>query len=182
MKQTHGAIKGAYMDDMWGVPETGVASYRLPDGTVQPGFHFLLYRERIKRMRQILLDAGVTPRLTAHATHTLFIPYLSFFDMICDGEDHYSSPSSQDDFIDHWPLERILFHNADKWGIVTTWLGPFGGGVPVQRYPAWTFRQMRAQTALLGTADISVSRHRRHRVARQQNARSRHRGAGRMER
>ena len=157
VQQTHGALQGAYMDDMWGVPETGTASYRLPDGTLQPGFHFLLYRERIKRMRQILVDAGITPHLTAHATHTLFIPYLSFFDMICDGEDHYSVPASQDDFIDHWSLNRILFHHADKWGIVTTWLGPMGNSVRTEAYPAWTYRQTRAYTALLGTADISVS-------------------------
>jgi hypothetical protein len=156
LTETKGAIEGVYLDDLWGVPESGTASYRLPDGHVQLGYHFLLYRERIKRMRQLLVDHGITPHLTGHSTHTLFIPYHSFFDVITDGEDHYASPDRQTDFIDHWPLERLLFAHPAKWGLVTSWLGPWGNSCPADKYPAWAFRQTRAYQALLSLADVGA--------------------------
>jgi hypothetical protein len=155
--ETKGAIQGVYLDDMWGVPEPGPCAYRLPDGHEQLGYHFLQVRERVKRLRQILVDRGITPRLTAHSTHTLFIPYHSFFDDIVDGEDHYSTLDSQADFIDHWPLDRILFHHSAKWGFATSWLGAWGGSTSTEKYPAWAFRQRRAYTTLLALADLGSS-------------------------
>ena len=141
------------MDDMWGVPEPGPCSYKLPDGHIQLGYHFLQCRQRIKRIRQILVDHGITPKLSSHSTHTVFIPYHSFFDLIIDGEDKYSSHNSQSDFIDHWSIDRVLFHQPAKWGITTTWLGPWGNSEPADKYPAWAYRQIRAFTALLGITD-----------------------------
>ncbi|MEI6520038.1 MAG: glycoside hydrolase domain-containing protein, partial [bacterium] len=151
--ETKGVVQGVYMDDMWGVPEPGPCSYKLPDGHLQLGYHFLQCRQRIKRIRQILIDHGITPKLSAHSTHTVFITYQSFFDLIIDGEDKYSSHNSQTDFIDHWSIDRVLFHQPAKWGITTTWLGPWGNSEPADKYPAWAFRQIRAFTVLLGITD-----------------------------
>jgi len=157
IEKTGRFIQGAYMDDCWPAPLTkpgGPTTYELPDGRTQPGFQFRGYRERIRRMRQICWDHGIVPHLTSHTTHTFLIPYHSFFDLILDGEDFYSDPSRQDDFIDHWRLDYLQYMHNAKWGLVTTWLGWTGGSTPVQKYPAWTFRQTRAYTGLLALHDI----------------------------
>jgi len=155
--KTNKFVRGAYIDDCWGAPQTlptGPTTYRLPDGHVQPGFQFLGPRERFKRMRQISLDHNLLPRITAHTTHTFFVPYHSFFDLILDGEDYYSSPPAQTDFLDHWPLERLRFMHNAKWGQVTTWLGWHGNSLQIDRWPAWTFRQQRAYEAGMAMHDI----------------------------
>ena len=156
--KTEKFVAGAYIDDCWGAPSTkadGPTTYALPDGHIQPGFQFLGPRERFKRMRQISWDQGVWPHITAHTTHTFFVPYHAFFDLILDGEDHYSEPSSQADFIDHWSLDRLRFMHNAKWGLVTTWLGWCGNSCPTATYPAWTFRQTRAYVAGLALHDIA---------------------------
>jgi len=150
-------VQGAYIDNCWGAPLTkagGPVTYTLPDGHTQPGFQFRGYRERFKRMRQISHDNGVFPHLTSHTTHTLLIPYHSFFDLILDGEDFYSSPPAQHDFIDHWPLDRMRFMHNAKWGLVTTWLGWHGNSLKKDKWPAWTFRQSRAYDGHMAQHDI----------------------------
>lgn len=150
-------VGGAYIDDCWNTAqwqEGGPVSYRLPDGHIQPGFQWRGYRERFKRMRRISLQHLDRSRVTAHTTHTYFIPYHTFFDFILDGEDRYSAPQrGQADFIDHWPLDRMRFMHHGKWGLRTTWLSFMGGGVAPP--PAWEFRQQRAYAANLGLHDIA---------------------------
>ncbi len=157
IEKTDKFVKGAYIDDCWGAPLTragGPVTYTLPDGHTQPGFQFRRYRERFKRMRQISHDHGIWPHLTAHTTHTLLIPYHSFFDLILDGEDQYSSPPAQHDFIDHWPLDRMRFMHNAKWGLVTTWLGWYVHSLKLDKWPAWTFRQSRAYFGHMAQHDI----------------------------
>ena len=157
IEKTDKFIQGAYMDDCWGAPLTkagGPVTYELPDGHTQPGFQFRGYRERFKRMRRICHDHGVWPHLTSHTTHTLLIPYHAFFDLILDGEDQYSSPPAQHDFMDHWPLDRMRFMHNAKWGLVTTWLAWHGNSLRKEKWPAWTFRQSRAYFAHMAQHDI----------------------------
>ena len=157
LRHTDGFIRGIYMDDVWGAPQRllrGPAAYQLPDGHVQPGYQFLGYRARLKRTRQISYDHDIVPHLCAHSTHTFLIPYHSFFDVILDGEDHYSSPRSQEDFLDKWPLPRLRFMNARKWGLITTWLGWHGNSLDTDKWPAWTYRQNRAYVGALALHDI----------------------------
>ncbi len=155
--ETDKAIRGIYYDDCWGSPlrdpDSGVA-YKLPDGAMQPGYQFRAFRERFRRSRQVFYDRGVEPQICAHTTHTFLLPYHSFFDVILDGEDFYSTPPHQGDFIDHWPPDRLRFMNNRKFGLITEWLGWTGGGTQTKLYPAWTFRQQRAYAAALGLVDI----------------------------
>ena len=155
--KTNKFVRGAYMDDCWGSDQhtyPGPVSYKLPDGHVQPGFQFRGWRERIKRMRQIMWDNGLVPYLTTHTTHTFYIPYHSFFDLICDGEDKYCAPPSQRDFIDSWSLARMRFMNTRKWGLMTTWLGFHGNSLDPDKHPAWYFRGTRAYTGFMAAHDI----------------------------
>lgn len=155
--KTDGFVRGVYLDDAWPAPQTGASSpvtYALPDGHIQPGYDFRGYRSRTKRMRQICLDHDLEPHLTVHTTHTNFIPYHSFFSLVLDGEDFYSTPPGQGDFIDHWPLDRMRFMHHDKSGLITIWLGWCGNSLDPDRWPAWTFRQQRAYAANLGLHDI----------------------------
>ncbi len=158
IEHTDKFIQGFYMDDCWNRPHTkagGPHTYALADGHVQPGFEFRGFRERIKRAYQICVGHGIyPPRLTAHTTHTYFIPYHSFFTSILDGEDKYSHPCSQDDFIDHWPPDRIRFMNSEKWGIPSIWLG-YSGPIEKKKYESWIFRQERAYAANLAVHDIA---------------------------
>ncbi|MGD0090749.1 MAG: glycoside hydrolase domain-containing protein [Planctomycetota bacterium] len=157
LQKTGKFVQGAYLDDCWNIPQTkagGPLTYALVDGHVQPGFEFLGFRERIRRMRQISWDNGVWPHLTAHTTHTFFVPYHTFFDLILDGEDFYSAPPNQSDFIDHWPLDRMRFMHNAKWGLTTTWLGWCGNSLKTDKWPAWTYRQTRAYVASLALHDI----------------------------
>lgn len=158
--RTDGFIQGAYIDDCWNTAqwqEGGPAAWRRPDGQVQPGFQWRGYRQRFMRMRQISWDHGIHPKMTAHSTHTFFIPYHSFFSVVLDGEDRYSHPSrGQEDFIDHWPLDRMRFMHSAKWGIPTTWLSFASGAAPLDKYPAWTFRQRRAWRANLALHDLQT--------------------------
>ncbi len=130
-------------------------THTLADGHVQPGWQWRGWRERMMRTRQVFHDEGMPPKFCAHTTHTPFAPYHSFFDYFLDGEDHYASPPGQRDFIDSWPLARLRFAHAAKWGVATGWLGWCGNSTPTEKYPAWTFRQQRAYTALIALHDIS---------------------------
>ncbi len=157
LTQTRGFVQGAYLDDCWNRPQSLAGlphTYALEDGHVQPGYECRGYRARLERMYRISLDHGIEPHLTAHTTHTCFIPYHSFFSAILDGEDFYSEPPAQSDFIDHWSPARLQFMNPAKWGIPVVWLGWCGNSVKTDRWPAWTFRQQRAYAANLGLHDI----------------------------
>jgi hypothetical protein len=160
LTHTDGFIRGIYLDDCWGAPQRlprGPAAYRTEDGHPQPGYQFLGYRARLKRTRQISYEHEIVPHLCAHTTHSFLIPYHSFFDVILDGEDHYSSPPSQKDFIDKWPLPRLRFMNPRKWGLITTWLGWHGNSLDTDKWPAWTYRQNRAYVGALALHDIKWS-------------------------
>ncbi len=155
--QTNGFVQGVYLDDCWGAPqvlESGPVAYALDDGHVQPGYQIRGYRERVMRMRQISWDHGIVPRLTAHTTHTFFIPWHSCFDLILDGEDHYANPPEQHTFIDRWPLDRMRFMHNGKWGLITTWLPWHGNSLDIDKWPAWTYRHRRAYTASMAMHDI----------------------------
>jgi hypothetical protein len=153
-----GFAKGIYYDncfnyplDSWPSPVT----YKLPDGKVQPGFQWRQIREHLKRTRQIFHDHGLVPHLCAHTTHTFFIPYHSFFDVILDGEDFYQSPGEKRDFMDSWPPDRMRFMNPEKWGLITTWLGWYAGaGEDWPKFQTLFWQHWRAYTAALLVNDI----------------------------
>ncbi len=127
----HGLAKGIYYDDCYNHPMDAwpsPVSYKLSDGSIQPGFQWRQPREHLKRTRQTFIDNGLRPYLCAHTTHTNFIPYHSFFDVILDGEDFYQAPGEDRDFMDSWPPDRLRFMNSEKWGLISTWLGWHKGG------------------------------------------------------
>ena len=154
----HGLIKGIYVDGVNLRPQwhdTGLYAYTLPDGHVQPGFQIRGVREYTKRMRQASWDHGVVPHICCHMTNQIFIPQLSFVDVMFDGEDKYSSPGKPTDFLDHWPPDRMRVNHVGKWGVMPKWLGwhvqtPRKDG----SLAAWEYRQNRAWIANLALHDI----------------------------
>ena len=155
---TDRTVRGIYLDDCWGAPKSkpiSPASYELPDGRTQVGYEWRGYRERLKRIRQVAHDLGVTPQICAHSTHTFFAPYHAFFDIVLDGEDHYQEPPNQKDFIDYWSLPRMRFMNSAKWGIITSWLGWHGNSSDADKYPAYQWRHQRAYAGMLALHDIA---------------------------
>mgnify|MGYP006278308317 CR=1 FL=1 len=156
--RTGGTVRGIYMDDCWGAPKSNPvspATYQLPDGHTQVGYEWRGYRRRLKRLRQVSYDAGITPQFCAHSTHTLFAPYHAFFDVVLDGEDHYQEPPNQKDFIDYWPLPRMRFMNGAKWGLLISWLGWHGNSSDAEEYPAYQYRHQRAYAGMLALHDIA---------------------------
>ena len=154
----HGLVKGIYVDGSnvraeW--RDTGRYAYTLPDGHVQPGYQWLGVREYLKRMRQASWDNGVVPHICCHMTNQIYIPQLSFVDVMLDGEAKYSHPGKPTDFLDHWPPDRMRVHHIDKWGVIPKWLGwhvqtPRKDGT----LAAWEYRQNRAWIANLALHDI----------------------------
>ena len=145
-------VRAIYFDDCFNDPRDGALSvaYRRPDGARQPGFQWRQLREHLRRTRQVFLDRGLRPNLCAHSTHTLFIPYHSFFDTILDGEDFYKGAGNKRDFMDSWPPDRLRFMHPEKWGMAVTWLNWFAGpGEGWEKFPELRWRQWRAYTAAL---------------------------------
>jgi hypothetical protein len=153
-----GFARGIYYDNCFNYPmDSGDApvSYKRDDGTVQPGFQWRQKREHMKRTRQIFHDHGLTPHLCAHTTHTNFVPYHSFFDVILDGEDFYTTAGQKRDFMDSWTPARVRFMNHEKWGLPTTWLGWFAGtGGNWKSYQTMLWKRWRTYTAALLANDI----------------------------
>jgi hypothetical protein len=153
-----GLTFGIYMDDCWLSPQRvipGPCAYTLPDGTRQPGFQFLGHREYIRRLRQIHYDNGLTPHMCAHSTHTYFAPFHSGFDVIFDGEDHYTNnPETPRDFMDFWTPDRLRFHHPEKWGLASMWLGWHAGGFPAGKFGRWAYQHERAYTGALLVHDL----------------------------
>ena len=153
-----GLFYGLYMDDSWNNIQSvfpGPGAYKLPDGTVQPGFQWLGQREYIRRLRQIFYDNHLTPHMCSHLTHTYYIPYQAFFDVALDGEDFYNnSGETPRDFMDSWSPPRLRFDNPEKWGIAAEWLGWHAGGFGAARYPDWEYRHDRAYTGALLVHDL----------------------------
>ena len=154
----HDLIEGIYIDDAWiGVfkdPERGPA-YRLPDGTVQPGFEFFDYHDFMKRLRWVFLDNGQRPRIWVHMTNTHYLPILSFADFILDGEWKFLGWGDKRDFMDMWTMARFRFSNAQSWGLSQVWMNKIGADedTPVE-LPHWEYRQRRSYHAMLMSHDI----------------------------
>ena len=145
-------VRGIYVDDTFNDPRDSAPSvaYQRADGGMQPGFQWRQIREHLKRTRQVFLDNGLRPNLCAHSTHTLFVPYHSFFDTVLDGEDFYKGAGDKRDFMDSWSPERLRFMHPERWGMAVHWLRWFGGpGEGWERFPELRWRQWRAYTAAL---------------------------------
>ncbi len=155
--QTDGFVRGTYIDDTWPSPQLeGPCTYTLPDGHLQPGWQWRAYRKRYKRMRQIFLDHGIAPQLIAHHTNTYYIPYMSFFDVVYDGEWLYTKHPETKTFLDKWSMGRLRFAHHAKWGIITAWLS-WGGAEEAnsrKQFPEWGYRMDRAYVAALAVHDI----------------------------
>ncbi|MDW8029017.1 MAG: DUF6067 family protein [Armatimonadota bacterium] len=152
-------VDGTYIDNVYPRPSFNVglgSAYRLPDGRIQPGFHFLGMRSYIKRLRTMLHQMGKTePCIVVHMTHTMLIPCYSFADIALDGEAKYIGPRAKDDFIDRWlPLHAVrVGRDGHRWGIVVTFLpptGPWSGSDAPEVYR----RAHRTASALLLLHDI----------------------------
>lgn len=148
-----GLVKGVYMDDCWMSPQRrspGPFAYALEDGHIQPGWMFLGYREYLKRMRGAFYENGCVPHMCAHTTHTQYIPYHAFFDVLLDGEDHYQGLKQKRDFLDFWSPGRLQFAHPAKWGLAVTWLSwgnPEAEGDGRKHFPRWWYAHDRAYVA-----------------------------------
>jgi len=153
-------IRGIYIDDVWIRPTTSLLTgpaYELPDGHVQPGYEFFDYHAYLKRVRWLFHDHGKQPLIWIHATNTLFIPCLSFADVILDGEWRFPRWGQERDFVGIWGLNRLRLLSPQKWGIATNWMIKIGND---ERRPTgmaiFEDRQQRAYVA--GTAMHDLGR------------------------
>jgi hypothetical protein len=108
-------------------------------------------------MRRLFYENGKVPVMCIHMTHTYFTPYCSMFDTILEGEDRYPNrdkPFEETrDFLDKWPLDRLRFHHADKWGLTSAWLG-WGERWGWRKEKQWYAHQENAYTAAMALHDI----------------------------
>jgi len=154
----HKLIKGVYIDDCWigdfTDPETGPA-YKMPNGKVQPGYEFFDFHEFMKRLRWVFHDNGERPWIWCHMTHTLYMPCLSFAEVMLDGEDRFLRWGADADFMDMWPPGRLRFNNGAKWGVIPHWFVKIGGDDrPTVPMPHWQYHQTRSYAGACVVNDI----------------------------
>lgn len=155
-------IAGLYIDDTFILPSYGTIdglAYTFGDGRVQPGFEFFDYREMVKRLRWLFHDNGMEPLIWMHMTNTFYMPCLSFADLLMDGETAFPEWGEDRDFLRTWPMERLRFNQADKWGVATNWMfkiGMAGGMMPNSGLRHFRYQQYRALYGGLMANDVGV--------------------------
>ena len=146
-----GTIDGIYVDDVsFGSNRvTYGTAYKLPDGTLQPGFNTLGLRRMFKRLWVLCDQAGKRPHFTAHMTWCFEIPALSFFEAALNGEDRVIPPNAENTFIEHWGVEEMrVMSSSEKFGVVMLWIPEIKTEGMENTLRAWSWRQGRAMHAL----------------------------------
>jgi len=119
-------ISGLYLDNSYPFACSNLqhesCGFLRADGSLQSGYNLFNTRSLVRRAAVLAQRrGGVWPHLSAHMTGAMVVPCFSFADLCIDGEDH-SQVSTEPDFMDLWPLERVAIMGAVAWGPMRGWL------------------------------------------------------------
>jgi len=146
-------IEGMYIDDvsMGHTRATYTTAYRLPDGTIQPGFSSMGLREVFKRLWVIFHQQGKRPHIVSHMTWAFDFPALSFNMGALNGEDRVIPPGADPDFIHRWRRDEMrVMGNTAKFGWVGFWIPEIKtDGFGPKALQAWLHRQGRAMHGMI---------------------------------
>ena len=124
-------LSGFYFDNAYPSAGTNVTAGQgyildLPDrpsldGRVQPGYALTGFRDFLKRLRTVLVDAGQDSFIMLHATDTYLASAYAFADYMIDGENAWMRPDTV--FADVWTEEHLqTLGPSAKWGLGTFFL------------------------------------------------------------
>ena len=140
-----------YLDECYEEPAENLEagfSVLLPDGKPQLGVCNFMFRDLMKRWRNIFTAHGKEPMLIAHHTHSWQYQGLVFCESCLDGENSPIVSLQSRDWIDSTSKERFeAIQNARLWGISTFYM-PFiaeGGfdNKEKSQFPRWQWRMAR---------------------------------------
>jgi len=101
--------------------------YRLPDGRTQRGYNGLNQRRFFMRLHALNHDHGLLPGCTgSHSTHAYVMVALPWLDAVLDGERNWNLDTSDNDWVDYYPLDRIRALSVPhNWGTGICWMSNF---------------------------------------------------------
>lgn len=101
-------------------------------GSVQPGYAVTSIRQFVKRLRSVFLKHRGQSHIWLHSTDAQMITSFAFADYFLPGENYPSIDKGGISFsagkITTNKAHMQMYHNPEKWGIVTNHLGMWGKG------------------------------------------------------
>ena len=100
---------GLYIDEPEPFTSASLLSggYIKEDGTHGAGYMLLGMREKLKRLRQVMLDNGKRPVIWLHTTAKMYPHAFAFADVASDGESFMFQKPTDPDWIDLWGNGRL---------------------------------------------------------------------------
>ncbi len=102
-------------------------SYRLEDGRVQSGYNGWNCRRFFMRLWAMQQDHGLNPGCTGtHSTNAYLFPVLPWVDAVLDGERDWHLDTTDMDWIDYYPIERMRpMSSPHNWGVGICWMSNY---------------------------------------------------------
>jgi hypothetical protein len=127
-------VEGGVVNTYWDLsfpilydnPLSGLA-YQLPDGRWQPGYNTLNLREFYRRLWAVQDMNDLNPGAVGnHSTNAYIFPALAWTDAVLDGERDWNLDTSDRDWIDYYPVERMRAMSVPhNWGVGICWMSNF---------------------------------------------------------
>ncbi|MCC6580246.1 MAG: hypothetical protein IT440_07365 [Phycisphaeraceae bacterium] len=122
-----GGVRNTYWDLTFPIlfhSQLSGLAYRLPDGSIQPGYNSWNVRRFFMRLWALQQDYGLNPgAVGSHSTHAYVMCALPWLDAVLDGERDWDLDVSDRDWIDYYPVERMrTMACSHNWGVSITWM------------------------------------------------------------
>jgi hypothetical protein len=123
-----GGVRSTYWDLSFPIPCDSLLSglaYRLPDGRVQQGYNDWNVRRFFMRLWSLAHDHGLNPGgIGCHSSNAYIFCSLGWIDAILDGEREWNLDTSDSDWVDYYPIERMRSMSCPhNWGVSINWMG-----------------------------------------------------------
>jgi hypothetical protein len=130
-----GGVKSTYWDLSFPNQYSSLLSdlsYRLPDGRVQPGYNGWNVRRFFMRLWAIQEENGLNPgAVGCHSTNAYIFVSLPWIDAVLDGERDWHLDTSDLDWIDYYPIERMRsMSSPHNWGVGICWMSNYTSADP----------------------------------------------------
>ncbi len=156
-----GIFDAIYLDDSYAVVCNNANAVKagqaivLPNGKVQGGHRIWMFRELMKRWRQLFLEKGIRPMLISHHSGHWVYPGMVFCETTLDGEGQPTiTLGGRRDFMEALNQTRFeVLSNPHLWGVSRTFMpgiwqkGPLNKGAG--NAAPWKWRMARSAQAML---------------------------------
>ena len=147
---------GLYIDEPEPYTSASLLSggYIKEDGTHGAGYMLLGMREKLKRIRQVMLDNGKRPVIWLHTTAKMYPHAFAFADIASDGESFMFEKPTDPDWIDVWGKNKSEWlrglSRSQKFGLTHVFLNY----IKFYSLPAEYTKALRAMYGVLTIHDI----------------------------